>query len=70
MASGPNRYSTLLWRKSSMSGESGGCVEVAAAESFVLVRYSRDKLGTRLTLGPDQWRMFVCRIRAGRILPG
>ena len=67
MASGPNRHSTLLWRKSSMSGESGGCVEVATAESFVLVRDSRDQLGTRLTFGPGQWRTFIYRIRAGRI---
>lgn len=70
MARGPNRHSTLLWRKSRMSGESGGCVEVAAAEPFVLVRDSRDQLGTRLTFGPAQWRTFVRRIREGRIPPG
>jgi hypothetical protein len=70
MASGPNRHSTLLWRKSSMSGGNSECVEVAVAESFVLVRDSRDQPGTRLTFGPDQWRTFVRQIRAGRIPPG
>jgi len=70
MASGPNRQSTLLWRKSRMSGESGGCVEVAAAETSVLVRDSHDQLGARLTFGPAQWRTFVRSVKSGKIAPG
>jgi hypothetical protein len=46
-----------------MSGESGGCVEVAAAESCVLVRDSRDHPGAMLTFSPAQWRQFVRRIK-------
>jgi hypothetical protein len=48
-----------------MSGESGGCVEVAAAEASVLVRDSRDRPGTTLTFAPAMWRQFVRHIKNG-----
>jgi hypothetical protein len=70
MATRPNRESSLAWRKSRNSGASGGCVEIALSESSVLVRDSRDQLGTILTVGPVQWRTFVRRVREGRIPPG
>jgi hypothetical protein len=70
MASGPNRQSTLLWRKSRASGGDGGCVEVAATDASVLVRDSRDRLGTRLAFDPARWRAFVRRIKDGKITPG
>ena len=63
MAIQPNRNSTLIWRKSSRSGESGGCVEVALTSSSVLVRDSRDRLGMKLAFSPDQWRGFVRRLK-------
>jgi hypothetical protein len=59
MTTQPNRESTLVWRRSRASGGSGECVEVATWESSVLVRDSRDRLGTRLTFSPAQWRGFV-----------
>jgi hypothetical protein len=66
MATQPNRDLTLVWRKSRASGANGGCVEVAALESSVLVRDSRDRLGTRLTFSPAQWRGFVRRVKDGK----
>jgi hypothetical protein len=63
MATQPYRDSTLIWRKSKLSGESGQCVEVAEWESSVLVRDSRDQQGARLKFGPAQWRGFVSRIK-------
>jgi hypothetical protein len=65
MTTQPNRESTLVWRKSRASGADSGCVEVAAAESSVLVRDSRDRLGTRLTFSLAQWRGFVRRVNDG-----
>jgi hypothetical protein len=67
MTTQPNRESTLVWRKSRASGANGGCVEVAALESSVLVRDSRDRLGTRLTFTPAQWRGFVRSVKDGNI---
>ncbi len=67
MAIQPNRDSTLLWRKSSASSASGGCVEVAKSGSSVLVRDSADRLGAVLTFTCAQWRMLVGGIRNGEI---
>jgi len=63
MAAQLNRYSTLNWRKSSRSGESGGCVEVATSDSFVLVRDSRNQSGPVLEVKPAQWLRLVRRIK-------
>ena len=57
MATQPNRDSILSWRKSRLSGESGGCVEVASHDSSVLVRDSRDRTDqARLKISQAQWR--------------
>jgi hypothetical protein len=66
MTTQPNPESTLVWRRSRASGGSGECVEVATWESSVLVRDSRDRLGTSLTLTPAQWRGFVRRVKDGK----
>jgi hypothetical protein len=66
MATQSNRESTLVWRKSRASGANGGCVEVAALESSVLLRDSRDRLGTMLTFSAAQWRGFVRRVKDGK----
>jgi hypothetical protein len=63
MPAQPNRYSTLIWRKSSRSGASGGCVEVAASDSLVLVRDSHNQSGTVLEVKPAQWLGLVRRIK-------
>ena len=54
----------LRWRKSSYSGNGGGnCVEVAAG-GRVLVRDSRDRVGTVvLRFPPVAWRRFADRVK-------
>jgi hypothetical protein len=63
MATQPNRSETLIWRKSRLSGASGGCVEVAKLELSVLVRDTRDRSGIMLEFSPAQWRGFVRRLK-------
>lgn len=63
MATQSNRDSTFIWRKSSASGASGGCVEVAQADSSVLVRDSRDRPTAILKFSPAEWRRFVSSIK-------
>jgi hypothetical protein len=63
MATQPNRDSTLIWRRSSNSGGTGNCVEVAELDSSVLVRDSRDQSGALLTFTSSQWLGFVRRIK-------
>lgn len=66
MTTQPNRESTLVWRKSRASGGNSECVEIALSNSSVLVRDSGDRLGTRLTFSPAQWRGFVRRVKDGK----
>lgn len=63
MAAQPNRDSTLLWRKSSASGGTNECIEVATSGPFVLVRNSRDRSGIILELTFAQWRALLLRIK-------
>ncbi|WP_326830319.1 DUF397 domain-containing protein [Streptosporangium sp. NBC_01755] len=55
------------WRKSSCSnGNGGACVEVAGNLSgIVAVRDSKDAHGPALIFSPDEWRIFLGRIKAG-----
>jgi uncharacterized protein DUF397 len=66
MATQPNRDPTLIWCKSRLSGESGGCVEVATRESSVLVRDSRDQSGAVLAFTSGQWLGLLRRIKDGQ----
>jgi Domain of unknown function (DUF397) len=70
MASQPNREPTLIWRKSRISGASGGCVEVAFSDSLVLVRDSRDRYGTRLGFSAAQWQVFVRLVKQEKAVTG
>ena len=63
MAAQPNRPARPIWRKSSHSGASGGCVEVASSDSFVLLRDSHNQSGTVLQFKPAQWLGLVRRIK-------
>jgi Domain of unknown function (DUF397) len=65
----PNLHSMLTWRKSSASGASGGCVEVAKSESFVLVRDSHNRSGAVLHFTPVQWLGLLRSVRNGRDSP-
>ena len=48
------------WRKSTRSGSSGNCVEVADnLPGVVAVRDSKDKTGPVLTFTPGEWKAFV-----------
>lgn len=54
------------WRKSSYSGNSGNCVEVAGnLPGIVAVRDSKDPDGPKLIFTPDEWRAFAAGIRSG-----
>jgi hypothetical protein len=63
MAVQPNRDSTLDWRKSSASGSSGACVEVAESGSSVLVRDSSNPSGAVLVFSRAQWLGLLRHIR-------
>ena len=53
------------WHKSTRSGGSGDCVEVARPAGVVLVRDSKDPDGPVLRFGLPAWRDFVAAVRAG-----
>ena len=65
MAIQPDRDSTIVWRKSRVSGADAGCVEVATTESSVLVRDSKDDSEALLMFSPAQWSRFVHHIKTG-----
>ncbi|MFJ4188804.1 DUF397 domain-containing protein [Kitasatospora sp. NPDC089509] len=59
------------WRKSSFSGETGACVEVADGFPGVLpVRDSKDPQGPALHFTADAWAAFIAAVRAGDLRPG
>jgi hypothetical protein len=70
MASEPNGDSTLVWQKSSVSADSGNCVEVARSESYVMVRDSGDQWGATLTFSLDRWHGFIRLVKSGKTPPG
>jgi len=51
--------SRTQWKKSSYSGNSGNCVEVAQLGSAVTVRDSKDPEGAVLVVSCDGWRAFL-----------
>lgn len=54
------------WRKSSYSGGSGNCVEVAGDLPGALgVRDSKDPAGPVLVVTPGSWRAFTTRVKNG-----
>jgi hypothetical protein len=62
----PKGQAVLIWRKSSASADAGNCIEVACADSAVLVRDSHDQSGPMLEFTPTRWRSFVHRIRGNQ----
>lgn len=63
MPARPSHDSEPIWHKSSHSGTSNQCVEIAYEAPAVLVRDSRDPSGAVLAFQSGQWRAFVHRIR-------
>jgi hypothetical protein len=52
------------WRKSSYSGNSGNCVEIASAPGRVVVRDTKDNgTGPVLRISPADWSRFTSGIR-------
>lgn len=51
------------WKKSSYSN-SGGCVEVAHADGWMLLRDSKDPGGPQLSFNVREWRAFLNGVRA------
>ena len=54
--------SRAQWKKSSYSGNSGNCVEVAQLGQAVAVRDSKDPAGPALVIAPDGWRGFIASL--------
>jgi hypothetical protein len=53
------------WRKSSYSGQSGNCVELARnLPGLVAVRDSKEPDGARLVVSRETWRAFLLALRA------
>jgi hypothetical protein len=53
------------WRKSSESENAGECVEVAAFNSVVGVRDSKNPYGGVLTLSTTQWQSLIRGVKHG-----
>ncbi|MEU5308148.1 DUF397 domain-containing protein [Streptomyces sp. NPDC021562] len=49
----------LHWRKSTYSGDSSNCVEMATACTAVHIRDSKNPAGLRLTVEASTWARFV-----------
>jgi hypothetical protein len=53
------------WKKSSRSGGTGNCVEVAGnLPGAVAVRDSKDPDGPRLVFAAAEWKAFIARMRS------
>ena len=53
------------WHKSSYSGQSGNCVEVARnLPGLVAVRDSKAPDGAKLVISRETWQVFVSNVRA------
>ncbi|MFC7381531.1 DUF397 domain-containing protein [Sphaerisporangium rhizosphaerae] len=58
------------WRKSTYSGDTGNCVEVASnLPGCVAVRDSKIPTGSNLTFAPAEWSAFVTGLKT-RALDG
>lgn len=60
-------FSGARWHKSTRSGNSGNCVEVAEnLPRVVLVRDTKDgEAGPALTVAPASWSAFLAGVTAG-----
>lgn len=56
--------SRAQWKKSSYSGNTGNCAEVAATRSVVEIRDSKDPDGAVLSVGREAWQEFMRDVRS------
>jgi len=54
---------TIRWRRSSHSGDSSNCVEIATTPATVLIRDSKDTSGPRLGFSPTTWAALLTHIK-------
>ncbi|RGC70904.1 hypothetical protein C5N14_00185 [Micromonospora sp. MW-13] len=54
------------WKKSTRSGSSGSCVEVADNLAKIMVRDSKDQQGPVLSFTTVQWAGFIRHLKAVR----
>ena len=54
------------WKKSSYSGNSGNCVEVAQLGQAVAVRDSKDSEGPVLVVARDEWQGLLFDLKQSR----
>ncbi len=64
-----DNLSRARWKKSSYSGNTGNCVEVAITESVVGIRDSKDPDRVVLRVSPEGWQKFVRGLASGTGLP-
>jgi hypothetical protein len=61
--------SRAVWRKSTRSGSSGNCVQVADnVPGLVVVRDSKDRSGPALAFAPAAWTAFLAALEGGKPL--
>jgi hypothetical protein len=56
----------LVWRKSTRTGTTGNCVEVAMTSEVTAVRDSKNPDGGRFAVSAARWRSFLSQLKAGR----
>ena len=58
----PDAYTNLTWRKSSFSGSTNDCVEIAEPPGQIAVRDSKDPSGPVLTFSASAWSDFIAAL--------
>jgi hypothetical protein len=62
-----SKQSEIIWRKSTASGASGECVEVAVVDDSVRIRNSRDPLSSLLSFTRQEWAAFLESVKNGGV---
>lgn len=57
--------SELVWRKSSRSGRTDECVEVAGVGGSAAVRDSKNPHGAQLRVPAGSWQSFLAQLKDG-----
>jgi Domain of unknown function (DUF397) len=60
--------SRAQWLKSSHSGNTGNCVEVAILDGATVVRDSKDQDGPKILMKLGQWSAFIEFVKEAHVL--